>query len=192
MKVSAILTVVSICLAGIVKAAPVGALKTSGIVILDEYGKKEIDLDYLLSSIEAIASSETKDSSIAEKTEKIVNSVMKEIQEQGLLEKFLYDLVSVSQLQDGFEESGKKLSLVNESLSPSEKRQFEGILEPRFISRNWRCRKLRQRNGELSEEYQERVKECKIRQEKHTGVAIDPIKRATKAVLDWFKARFGG
>lgn len=131
MKVSATLKAVSLCLAGLVKAAPVDGSAELGIVMCGEKGDKYIDFKYALSKIQGIdESTETEsDSSMTDKKQQVVDQLIKEIQEQDFLEKFLSELMSAFQLQDGFEESvdSNKRSEVSKALSPSEKKMFEGV-----------------------------------------------------------------
>lgn len=192
MKVTAILTVVSLCLAGLVKAAPVDEQQRSGIVISNKNGEKEIDFEYFLSTIDAIESNETEDDSEIEKQMKIfVNLIMEEVQEQKLMEKFLHDLVNASNLQDSFEKSdgSNKIFPVSEALSPSKKSQSEGVLERRrFKYRS--CEEVWRRKNLSPEEYEREVEACRRRLKEGTGVLVEPIKRAARAVFNWLKESF--
>lgn len=98
MKLSVILTVASLCLARLAVAAPVTVPEASEIVNIDENGEKHVNLEYFLSSIEAIYDSDSAISEIDQK--KFVVDSMEEVKEQGLLGEFAKELVNIFQLED--------------------------------------------------------------------------------------------
>lgn len=195
MKVFSILTIVSIFLAGLVKAAPVDELKASRIVAIGESGEKDIDFDIILSMIEAIDESNTEDdSSITDKEEQFVEKLMEVVQEEDLMGSFLSKLVRASQSQNGFKEgvestessqaSGEDSqdasasSEMSETISSSEKRQIEEVvLEARTYTRSTPPPYNNRLSKEQNDKIRQRFYEKRIRQSRALA----------EMVVRWFK-----
>lgn len=91
MKVSAILTIASLCFVGKTKAAPAVGSSASEIVKIDGKGKNELDVDYDLSTINAINKKHETggDSSILETDQdEFIVKVMEKIKEERLMDEF--------------------------------------------------------------------------------------------------------
>lgn len=119
MKVSAILTVASLFLAGLVKAAPVFESAASGIATRDVEEERNFYWESALSSMKDITQKikAGEASSIVDKYEKeFIDQIKKEFQKHGLMKKFGNEQVSLSQSQDGFEE-GDFIHAMSEEVS---------------------------------------------------------------------------
>lgn len=104
MKVSVILTFVSLCLAELAKAAPVARSAAPEIVDLNEKGKEINDFKSVLPLIRAIDKKIAADgeNSITEEDEKLMEDLIAKIQEQGLMKELLSEPASAS-WSEGFE-----------------------------------------------------------------------------------------
>lgn len=130
MKVSAILTIATLCLAGITVAAPISEPSASGIVEISKNGVENINFDYVSSSIEDMKERSRTEGfdSIEEEDVEFLDKLLQEIKIQGFLEEFLEEMESASQLGNDFKnsediyKSSDRVSEVflNESLNTSE------------------------------------------------------------------------
>lgn len=103
MKVSIILTVASLCLAGLAKSAPVEVSTASEIIKTDEEGVAKIDFGYVVSSVNAMfVKFLTEGEDAITKEDKEFFAELDEIDKLGLLDG-LDEQAGASELEDGFE-----------------------------------------------------------------------------------------
>lgn len=138
MKLSAILTIVSLYLVGLTVAAPIVESSESRIVKINGNGVKEIDLAYLFSLIDAIIHRAETDGngSITEQDKIFIVQLILEIQNEGLMEE-LADELNKARLHEGFEladvdqKSSGKVSERKQSASPISPNSDTSVQEKR-------------------------------------------------------------